>query len=70
LLVSGEKDQIWPSAEMSAEVIKRLKAKGFAHPYQHIMVPNGNHFQPQSDYHPQVIEFLGENFKPKCLGGV
>lgn len=65
-LVSGEKDHVWPSAEMSTEIINRLKVKGFSYPYQHIMVPNGNHFQPQSDYHPQAIEFLDKNFKPAC----
>ena len=66
LLISGEKDQVWPSAEMSAEVMKRLKEKRFKHRYHHIMVPNGDHFQPQSDYHSQVIEFLNNNFKPMC----
>jgi dipeptidyl aminopeptidase/acylaminoacyl peptidase len=66
LLVSGEKDHIWPSAEMSIEVMNRLKSKKFNYPYQHIMVPNGNHFQPQSDYHPQAIEFLDNYFKPTC----
>lgn len=66
LLVSGEKDQIWPSAEMSAEVVKRLKMKKFRYPYKHIVVPNGNHFQPQSDYHSEVIEFLDKNFRPSC----
>lgn len=68
LLISGEKDQIWPSAEMSVEVIKRLEVKNFNYPYQHIMVPNGNHVQPQSNYHPQAIEFLDKNFKPTCDG--
>jgi dipeptidyl aminopeptidase/acylaminoacyl peptidase len=66
LLLSGENDQVWPSAEMSVKVINRLINKGFSYPYQHIMVPNGNHSQPQSDYHPQVIEFLDKNFKPTC----
>lgn len=66
LLISGENDQVWPSAEMSVEVMKRLKEKKFKHKYEHIMVPNGNHFQPQSDYHLEVIEFLDKNFRPKC----
>ena len=70
LLVSGENDHVWPSAEMSREVMNRLKEKNFEHAYHHIMVPNGNHFQPQSDYHLQVIEFLDNNFKPKCRGAV
>jgi len=66
LLISGEKDHIWPSKEMSDEVINRLKSKGFSYPVQHIVVPNGNHFQPQSDYHPQTIEFLNMNLLPAC----
>ena len=40
LLLSGENDQVWPSAEMSVQVINRLKNKGFSYPYQHLMVPN------------------------------
>lgn len=66
LLISGEKDQVWPSKEMSDEVINRLKAKGFTQPYKHIIVPDGDHFQPQNDYHPEVIKFLNENFLPTC----
>lgn len=66
LLISGENDHVWPSAEMSAEVMDRLKKKKFKHKYHHIMVPNGNHFQPQNDYHLQVVEFLDMNFKPTC----
>lgn len=66
LLISGEKDHVWPSAEMSTEVINRLEVKGYGYPYKHIIVPNGSHFQPQSDYHPQAIEFLDKNFLPSC----
>jgi dipeptidyl aminopeptidase/acylaminoacyl peptidase len=68
LLISGEKDNVWPSAEMSTEVIERLKIRNFTYPYQHIIVPNGNHSQPQSDYHQQAIEFLDSNFLPTCDG--
>lgn len=66
LLVSGENDHVWPSAEMSAAVIDRLEKKEFKYKHHHIMVPNGNHFQPQSDYHSQVVEFLDNNFRPTC----
>lgn len=66
LLISGEKDQVHPSKEMSDEVINRLKSKGFTQPYKHIVVPDGNHFQPQSNYHPEVIKFLNKNFLPTC----
>jgi hypothetical protein len=53
---------------MSKEVIERLKIRNFTYPYQHIIVPNGNHSQPQSDYHQQAIEFLDSNFLPTCDG--
>jgi uncharacterized protein len=66
LLISGEKDHVWPSKEMSDEVMNRLKNKNFAYPFQHIVVPNGDHFQPQNDYHPQAIAFLNTHFLPRC----
>ena len=66
LLISGEKDHVWPSAEMSDEVIRRLTLQKFSYPFKHIVVPNGDHFQPQSDYHPQALAFLNEYFKPSC----
>lgn len=68
LLVSGEKDHVWPSAEMSTKVVNRLQSKHFAFPFQHLIVPNGNHFQPQNDYHPQVLAFLNQHFRPQCTG--
>ncbi len=68
LLISGEKDHIWPSKEMSDEVIKRLKDKSFTFPYKHIAVPNGNHFQPANDYHHEVVEFLNKKLLPTCSG--
>lgn len=66
LLISGEKDQIWPSMEMSNKVMQRLSENNFPHPYKHIIVPDGNHFQPQNNYHKEVIAFLDKNFKPLC----
>ncbi|MDE3273326.1 acyl-CoA thioester hydrolase/BAAT C-terminal domain-containing protein [Pseudoalteromonas sp. G4] len=68
LLTSGEKDQIWPSEEMSDEVIKRLKSHNFPHAFKHIRVPNGDHFQPQNDYHHDIVEFLDSHFVPYCKG--
>ena len=66
LLISGEKDQIWPSQEMSDEVIARLTQTRFKHAYKHIKVASGNHFKPQSDYHHEVVDFLNDNFLPNC----
>lgn len=68
LLISGEKDHIWPSKEMSDEVINRLESQNFPFPYEHIAVPNGDHFQPSSEYHHEVVRFLNNNLLPKCHG--
>lgn len=66
LLVSGENDHVWPSAEMSDRVIKRLEENKFAYPYEHIVAPGGNHFTPQNDYHDRAIAFLNRHFKTTC----
>ncbi|MCV2886463.1 hypothetical protein OE749_17340 [Aestuariibacter sp. AA17] len=66
LLVSGEYDHVWPSKEMSDEVMKRLGEHEFSFAHEHIVVPEGNHFQPQKEYHSQAIEFLNTHFLPTC----
>jgi len=43
LLISGEEDAMWPSAQMADAVIRRLAAHNFAHPYRHIRYPNAGH---------------------------
>lgn len=43
LLLSGEADTIWPSSEMSEQVIARLKARGFRHAFKHVAYPNAGH---------------------------
>ena len=43
LLFSGESDAMWPSTEMCAIIIQRLKEKGFRHKYEHIKYENAGH---------------------------
>jgi dienelactone hydrolase len=43
LLVSGAQDQLWPSTQMAAEVIKRLDAQGFPHRREHLVYPDAGH---------------------------
>ena len=66
LLISGENDHIWPSAEMSEKVINRLEENKFSYPYEHIIAPGGDHFVPQNDYHGHAIAFLNKHFKASC----
>lgn len=55
LLVSGEKDQWWPSADMSRAIMKRLADNKFSHSYVH--------FQCDADHFPYAR-------KPKVWKGI
>ena len=43
LLISGEGDTLWPSTEMSQNIIKRLKEHSYPYYYNHISYPNAGH---------------------------
>jgi dienelactone hydrolase len=61
LLVSAKKDEMWPSTEMSNEIIERLKKKQFRFVYEHI-ADEGGHTEVL-DYFDTVLAFLEKNFK-------
>lgn len=61
LLVSAKKDEMWPSTEMSNEIVERLKAKQFKYAYEHI-ADEGGHTEVL-DYFDSVLAFLEKNFK-------
>ena len=42
LLMSGKRDQVWPSTEMCEKILSRLAAKGFVHYYEHIAYDAGH----------------------------
>lgn len=43
LLVSGGDDRVWPAAEMSEEIVARLKQRVFAHAVEHLHYPHAGH---------------------------
>lgn len=43
LLISGGDDHVWPAAEMSEQIISRLKRSNFAHDAQHLHYPRAGH---------------------------
>ena len=43
LLVSGGKDELWPSAPMAEAIIARLDAAKFAHRHVHLTYPDAGH---------------------------
>jgi dienelactone hydrolase len=60
LLLSAKKDEMWPSAEMSREIVVRLKQKEFGHPYRHTEIDGGH--TDVLDHFDAVFSFLGDNF--------
>jgi len=60
LLLSAKKDEMWPSAEMSDEIVLRLKQKNFGHPYEHIAIDGGH--TDVLDHFDTIFKFLEVNF--------
>jgi uncharacterized protein len=43
LLLTGEKDTMWPSSQMGDMIVRRLKEKRFSHWYRHFAYENAGH---------------------------
>ena len=43
LLISGQDDKIWPSAQLSEIAVQRLNANNFSHNVKHLTYPNAGH---------------------------
>ncbi len=60
LLVSARKDEMWPSTEMSDQIMGRLQAKEYRFSHQHVVV-EGGHGDSRKAF-DQVFAFLDTNF--------
>lgn len=58
LLVAARDDEMWPALWMSQRIVKRLKDRDFAHPYELLEVAGG-HIEATRHF-DQVERFLGE----------
>ena len=63
LCMSANKDEMWPSTEMSTLVMKRLEAHNFPHAHEHIIV-EGGHNEPLDEF-DRIVQFLKINFPLK-----
>ena len=62
LLISGQADTLWPSAEMANQVIARLDAHGFKPLHVHLSYPDAGHaapVPPSDDPRTNAIEAFG-----------
>ncbi len=63
LLMSGKRDKMWPSTEMSEQITNRLATKGFVFPYSHIAFDAGhNNYILKADCLQQIYSFLKEHY--------
>jgi len=62
LLISGKRDRLWPAAEMSGQIMGRLKAHDFIYPYEHLALEGGhNQIVMNKNSWRKIFEFLGAN---------
>ena len=63
LLISGERDRLWPATHMSEQIMSRLKTLGFDNHYEHIVFNSGhNGIVINKDSWRKIFAFLKENF--------
>lgn len=60
LLLSGKRDGIWPSTEMSRRIIQRLKKKRYRYPFTHISYDAGHNIRVIS--WPDILYFLQKHY--------
>ncbi|RZK66357.1 MAG: alpha/beta hydrolase [Pedobacter sp.] len=60
LLLSATKDEIIPAVAMGEQMVARLKANHFKHPYQHLVF-EGTHAEPTKHF-KEVFAFLDQYF--------
>ena len=60
LLLSGEKDKIWPSTEMSKRIIRRLEENRYKFPFQHISYDTGHNIRVES--WPDLLRFIKKHY--------
>jgi homoserine acetyltransferase len=63
LLISGDRDRLWPATHMSEQIMNRLKAKGFDNHYEHIVFSSGhNGIVMNRNSWRKAFDFLEEYF--------
>ena len=55
LLMSAGDDQAWPSARLTEVAVERLRARGFAHAFEHLSYPQAGHFASLPPYIPATL---------------
>lgn len=62
LLMSGQKDVMWPSVSMCDMIIQRLASNNFSFEYEHIIFDSGHFVGNDKDYYVTIEAFLKNKF--------
>jgi len=63
LLISGKRDRLWPAAEMSEQIMGRLKAHDFIYPHEHLALEGGhNQIVMNKNSWRKIFDFLSAHF--------
>jgi len=62
LLISGAKDEMWPSALMSERLMARLSEAKFPFPYEHLALETGHAVMADERCWPKIVGFLRQEF--------
>jgi pimeloyl-ACP methyl ester carboxylesterase len=63
LLISGDRDRLWPATQMSEQIMNRLKVAGFKNHYEHKIFRSGhNGIVMNRDSWIRIFDFLTEHF--------
>lgn len=60
LLISAENDQVWPSFQMSNDIVRELKDRGFKHAVTHDSYPAGHGFS--QELAPKIKKSIIDHF--------
>jgi len=65
LLLSGKDDAMWPSTPMCTEIMARLNAAHYEHPYEHVAYDCGHAVGGAREHGIKITEFLRAHYAPQ-----
>lgn len=68
LLVSGTRDEMWPSAAMCDQITARLTEAKFRFPAKYLALKTGHNVFDDKTAWPEIVRFLTQDFREQDLG--
>jgi hypothetical protein len=63
LLLSGKKDQIWPSTAMCETIIEQLEQAKFRHPFKHVAYDTNHYVGIAREHWIEITTFLRKHYR-------